>query len=95
MAHSRWEQSENNKDDSIFYDGYTKEIKQGLGVLYQTDERDPNKSKINALIFTDLNADNNDDIRFRAKISISSLNLFFIKFASEIIKTRYKRIRGN
>ena len=91
VAHSRWGQIDNDKDVSIFYDGFTEEIKQGLGVLYQTDEKDPNKSKINALIFTDLNPNNNSDIRFRAKITLSSLNLFFIKFASEILKTRYSK----
>ncbi len=88
IAHSRWQQVENDKNISIFYDGYIKGNKQGIGVIYQTDEKEPNKSKINALIFTDLNPDNND-LRFKAKISVKSLEIFIIKFASEILKTKY------
>ena len=88
IAHSRWEQVEHDKDISLFYDGTENKIKQGLGILYQTDENDPNKSKISALIFTDLNPITNEP-RFKATIDMVSLEKFMEKFALKILDTSY------
>ena len=86
IAHSRWNQDENETDDYLFYDAFDNKDEQGLGLEYNVREEAPYQSSINSLIFIDRNK--NNDLMFKTSVTVKGLETFMIKFASSVLENK-------